>query len=143
MSARQGGVPAASPFGGAGNAQRPAHVEEAGNACLRAGLRRDLQDLVGRDTEDVFDLACDTIGLGGGKVDLVERGHDGEIVLERQVAVGQGLRFDALRRVDEQQGAFARGEAARHLVAEVDVARRVDEIQAGGRPMGGGGRSGP
>src|SRR5213080_4799768 len=38
-------------------------------------------------------------------------------------------RFDALRRIDEQQRAFARGERARHLVREVDVAGRVDEVQ--------------
>ena len=77
----------------------------------------------------MFDLARDAIGLGGGEVDLVQRGDDGEVVFERQVAVRQGLGFDALRRVDQQQRPFARGQAARHLVAEVDVTGRVDEVQ--------------
>ena len=31
--------------------------------------------------------------------------------------------------IDDDQGSFAGGEAARHLVAEVDVARGVDEIE--------------
>ena len=60
---------------------------------------------------------------------MFRRGDDGEVVLEREVAVGEGLRLDALRRVDEEQRALARGQAARHLVAEVDVAGRVDEVQ--------------
>ena len=68
-------------------------------------------------------------GVGRGEVDLVDRGDDGEVVLEREVAVGERLRLDALRRVDEEQRALARGEAARHLVPEVDVAGRVDEVR--------------
>ena len=71
----------------------------------------------------------DAVGLGRREVDLVERGDDREVVLEREVAVGEGLRLDALRRVDEEQRAFAGGEAARHLVPEVDVAGRVDEVE--------------
>ena len=71
----------------------------------------------------------DAVGLGGGQVDLVERGDDREVVLEREVAVGEGLGLDPLRRVDEQERALAGGEAARHLVAEVDVAGRVDQVE--------------
>ena len=44
--------------------------------------------------------------------------------------VGNCLRFDALRSVDNEQRAFARGERARNLVRKIDVARRVDQIQA-------------
>ena len=65
----------------------------------------------------------DPVGVGGGKVDLVHRGDDREVVLEGEVAVGEGLRLDALRGVDEEQRAFAGGQAARDLVPEVDVAR--------------------
>ena len=69
-------------------------------------------DLVGRDAEHALDLLGAALGLGGGQVDLVERGDDREVVLERLVAVGERLRLDALRRVDEQDHALARGEAA-------------------------------
>jgi hypothetical protein len=34
-----------------------------------------------------------------------------------------------LRRVDEQQRAFARGQGSRDLIAEVDVAGRVDQLR--------------
>ena len=106
---------------------RDQRVEQRGNAF--AGLRRDLQDLVGRDAEDVLDLARHPIGLGRGEVDLVQCGDDREVVFERQVTVRQRLGFDALRRVDQQQCSLARSQAARHLVAEVDVTRRVDEVE--------------
>ena len=69
------------------------------------------------------------VGLGRGQVDLVERGDDLEVVLEGQVAVGQGLGLDALGGVDEQDHALAGGQRPRHLVAEVDVAGRVDEVE--------------
>ena len=69
------------------------------------------------------------VGVGGGQVDLVERGDDLEVVLQRQVAVGQRLGLDALRGVDHQHDALARGEAAADLVAEVDVTRRVDQVE--------------
>ena len=102
-------------------------VEQLGHAL--AGLRRDAEDLVRRDAEHALDLARDPVGVGGGEVDLVHRGDDREVVLEGEVAVGEGLRLDPLRRVDEEQRAFARGEAARHLVPEVDVAGRVDQAE--------------
>ena len=71
-------------------------------------------------------------GLGRRQVDLVQHRHDLDALLDRRVAVGDRLRLDALRRVDDQQRAFAGGERARHLVGEVDVARRVDQVEAVG-----------
>ena len=50
-------------------------------------------------------------------------------MFDRLVDVGQRLRFDALRRVDDQQRALARGEAAADLVGEIDVARRVHQVE--------------
>ena len=48
---------------------------------------------------------------------------------EREVDVRERLGLDALGRVDDEDRALAAGEAAADLVAEVDVARRVDEVQ--------------
>ena len=93
-----------------------------------AGLGGDPQDLIGRQPEDPFDLLGVGVGIGRGQVDLVEAGDDLEVVLERQIAVGQGLGLDALAGVDDEDHSLAGGERARHLVAEVDVARRVDEV---------------
>ena len=85
--------------------------------------------LVAREADDILDLLGDALGLGAGQVDLVDDRDDGQVVLERQVDVGQRLRLDALGGVDDQDRALAGGQAARDLVGEVDVAGRVDQVQ--------------
>ena len=67
--------------------------------------------------------------FGGGQVDLVEDGDDLVIVVERLVDVGERLRLHALAGIHHQQGAFARGEAAAHLIGEVHMAGRVHQVQ--------------
>ena len=79
--------------------------------------------------ERVHQLLRDALGLGARQVDLVDDGDELEVRLERQVDVRQRLRLDALRGIDDEQRALARGERARDLVAEVHVAGRVDQVQ--------------
>ena len=67
--------------------------------------------------------------LRARQVDLVDDRDDLEVVLDREVGVGQRLRLDALRGVDQQQRALAGGERPRDLVREVDVSRRVDQVE--------------
>ena len=67
--------------------------------------------------------------VGYGEVYLVEDGDDLEVVLHRQVEVGEGLRLDALARVHDQQRPLAGRYGARDLVGEVDVARGVYQVQ--------------
>ena len=50
-------------------------------------------------------------------------------MLQREVDVRKGLCLHALRRVDDEECALARGKAARDLVVEVDVPRCVDQVQ--------------
>src|SRR5690606_9168129 len=66
---------------------------------------------------------------GGRQVDLVEHRDDLQVVLHGQVQVRQGLRLDALGRIDQQDGSLARGERPADLVGEVDVPWRVDHVQ--------------
>ena len=68
-------------------------------------------------------------GSAEGRSTLLMTGEDVEVVVDGQVAVGQRLRFDALRGVDDEHRPFARGEAARDFVGEVDVAGRVDQVE--------------
>ena len=81
------------------------------------------------EADDLFDLAPRLFGLRARQIDLVDDGDDLEVVLDGEVGVGERLRLDALRGIDEQQRALAGGERPRHLVAEVDVARRVDQVE--------------
>ena len=75
------------------------------------------------EADDLLDLAARLFGLRAGEIDLVDDRNDLEAVLDGEVGVGQRLRLDALRGVDQQQRAFAGGERPRHLVGEIDVAR--------------------
>ncbi len=63
------------------------------------------------------------------QIHLVEHWHHLDPQVERGVAVGHGLRFNALTGIDHQQSAFARRERAAHFIGEVDVAWRVDQIE--------------
>jgi hypothetical protein len=69
------------------------------------------------------------VDVGAREIDLVEDRDHGQVVLEREIDVRHRLRLDALRGVHDQQRAFAGGEASRDLVGEVDVPRRVDQLE--------------
>ena len=81
------------------------------------------------EPDHVFDLLPHPLGLGGGQIDLVQDRHDLVIVVERLVDIGQRLRLDPLAGVDHQQRAFAGGQAAVDLIGEIDMARRVDQVE--------------
>ena len=49
--------------------------------------------------------------------------------MQREVGVGESLRFHALRCIHHQQGALARLQTARNFISEIDVTWCVDEIQ--------------
>ena len=66
---------------------------------------------------------------GGRQVDLVDDRHKLQPGVEREIGVRQRLRFNALRRVDDEHRAFARPQRTGHFIVEVDVPRRVDEVQ--------------
>ena len=93
------------------------------------GLGADPEDLAGVAADDPGEFGGIPVGLGGRQVDLVQHGDDLQVGVQRQVQVGQRLRLDALGGVDEQHGALAGGQAAGDLIAEVDVARGVDEVE--------------
>ena len=76
-------------------------VEQLGDAL--AGLGRDAQDRPRPGCRARARSPRTTrSGSAAGQVDLVHRGDDREVVLEREVAVGQRLGLDALARVDER-----------------------------------------
>ena len=94
-------------------------------ADLRAYLRRILRG----DADYLLDLVLDALRVGGGKVDLVDNGQYLKVVIQREIGVRQCLRLDALRRVHDQHRALAGRERTADLIVEVDVPRRVDEVE--------------
>src|SRR6266436_6430473 len=94
-----------------------------------AVLGRDRERCVAVESQDLRDLRPRAFDVGRGQVDLVDDRHDLEPAVHGEVEIGEGLRLDALARVHDEDGALARGERARHLVGEVDVTGRVDQVE--------------
>ena len=69
------------------------------------------------------------LGLSSRQIDLVDDRDDLQAVLDGEIRVGQRLRFDPLRRVDEQQRPFAGSQRSRDLVGKVHVPGGVDQVQ--------------
>ena len=94
-----------------------------------AQLGRDARCLHAGQADDVLDLLRHGIRVGTGQVDLVQNRHDLQIVVQRQIAVRQRLRLNALAGVDDEDCALAGGQTAADLVLEVHMARGVDEVE--------------
>ena len=95
----------------------------------QAALGADHQRVGGGNGQHVFDLRFHFFGLRGGQIDFVDHRDDGEVVLRGEERIGDGLRFDALAGVDDEQGAFAGRKGARDFVGKIHVAGRVDEVE--------------
>ena len=102
-------------------------------------LGADLEAVRPVEPEHLLDLGDDPIGVGRGKVDLVDDRDDHEVLLEGEVGVRQGLGLDALGRIDDEKRPLAGRQAPGDLVVEIDVPRGVDEVEnialARGRPV--------
>ena len=100
--------------------QNPVNVD----ACFGA----DLHHICCVQADQDFDLLRDVVRLRGGQVDLIDDSNQVEVLLQRHVKVGEGLRFNPLSRVHHQQRALARLKRAADLVGEVHMAGRVDQV---------------
>ncbi len=103
-------------------------LEDLGDT--RPFLRGGEDDLLTRDREDALQLLHDDLGLGRRKIDLVDDRDDRETFAQGEVDVGQRLRLDALRSVDDEDGALAGLQAPADLVCEVHVPGSVDQVEA-------------
>ena len=97
----------------------------------------DIQPRLGRDCHGIGAVQPDTflyfgsdaVGVGAGQIDLVQYRHDLMVMIQREIDVGQGLRFHALCGVHHQQRAVAGREGAGNLIVEVHMAGGINEIQ--------------
>ncbi len=95
-----------------------------------AVLGRGEEHLLARDRQDVLELVDDRVRVGRREIDLVEDRDQREALAHREMDVGEGLGLDPLGGIDDEDRALAGLEAVAHLVGEVDVAGRVDEVEA-------------
>ena len=90
---------------------------------------RDIENLVVSKSEGLLNLAGDPFRFGLWEIYLVQDWNQFKVIFHGQQCVGDGLSFDALTGVNHQQRTFAGCQCTGHLIAEVNVARRVDEVE--------------
>src|SRR5580658_5092988 len=88
--------------------------------------------------QHVFNLFFDEIRLRGWQIDLVDDGHNRQVISCSEKGVGDGLRFNALTCINDQQRSFASRKRARNFVGEIYVSGRVDQIELVGVSVFGG-----
>ena len=109
--------------------RQPRHQRFQHPLDVEPGLGRDQHRVRGVEADHILDLLLDPVGLGGRQVDLVQDRHDLVPGGDRLVDIGEGLRLDPLAGVDHQQRALARGQRAADLIGEIDMARRVHQVE--------------
>ena len=80
-------------------------------------------------TDDILHLFGGGIRVSAGQVNLIQDGHNFQVVVNGQVAVGQRLGFHALAGIHHQDGTLTGSQAAADFVLKVNVARRVDQVE--------------
>ena len=70
-------------------------------------------------------------GSAAGQVDLIDDRQDLQTVIHRQIAVGKGLRLDALRGIDDEDRALTGGKRPADFIVEVHVTGGIDQIERG------------
>src|SRR5699024_4567896 len=98
------------------------------------------------DTHHFLEFVGSPFRIGVGQVNLVDYLQYFQVVVHSKVGVLDGLCCDSLAGIDDEQYALAGPQGTGHLVVEVHVAGRVDEVEHvlltvfGGVEKAGGGR---
>jgi hypothetical protein len=88
--------------------------------------------------DHVLDLPLHPVRLRVRQVDLVQDQEDFQVLFQRHVDVRQRLGLHPLRGVHDQDRSLAGAQAAGDLIGEIDVARRIDQVEDVFLPVPGG-----
>ena len=97
--------------------------------ALNPRQSRTRQHVVGIDRQRMLHLGGHFIDASVLEIDFVDDRHDLMVVGDRLVDIGEGLGLDPLGGVDDEKRALAGGKRARDLIGEIDMARRVDQVE--------------
>src|SRR6478672_6602605 len=92
---------------------------------LRAGVDRFLRG----NGEDFLQLPVNRRNVRVWQIDLVDYRDDRQTLLVREVHVRDRLRFHTLRRIDDEERAFARRERTRNFVGKIHVTGRIEQVE--------------
>ena len=69
--------------------------------------------------EHVFNLFFHKLDLCGREIDFVDYRENGEVVTRGEKRIGDRLRFNALRGIDDEERAFAGGQGAGNFIGKI------------------------
>ena len=94
-----------------------------------AAFSRTLHRTNGINADDVFNFLLHALGFCGRQVNFVQNRHNFHTQINRGIAVRHGLRFHALRCVNDQKRAFAGRQRTGDFVRKVDVSRSINQVE--------------
>ena len=92
-------------------------------------LRARFDRFLGRDCEDFLQLSMDGRHIGVWQIDFIDDRNNRQPLFVCQMNVRHCLGLNPLRRVNNQQRAFARRETARNLVGKINMSRGVKQVK--------------
>ena len=81
------------------------------------------------NADDILNLMYDTVRLCTRQIDFIDDRHDIQIVVQRQINIGQCLCLNALCRIHDENRTVAGRKAAGHLVIEVYMSWCIDQVE--------------
>ena len=93
------------------------------------GLSADQDGIGCVQSHRTFDHFLGASNVGTRQVNLVDDRNDLEPIVDRQIRIRQGLSFDSLRSVHNQERAFTGSQGARNFVRKIHVPGRINQIE--------------
>ena len=107
---------------------------QPGDNCFQYGfdagafLGGNQQGLVRVQAEIFGDLHFYPFDVRRGQIDFIDDRNDLQIVFHGQVEIGQGLGFDPLAGINQQQGSLAGSQGTRYFIGKIHMPGCVDEV---------------
>ncbi len=73
-------------------------------------------------------MSC-PLNICARQINLIDDGNNGQIIGHGQVNIGDGLSLHSLCGINQQERALTGREAPRHFIREIDVPRRINQMQ--------------
>ena len=96
---------------------------------IQTSFGRDADNFILRDAQKDIEVFFYLVHHGRLQVDLIDDGNDDQVGFEREVKIGEGLGFNALGGIHDQESAFASIESTADLVVEIDMPGSIDEVK--------------
>ena len=88
-----------------------------------------------RNSDNAFNLLTNPFRIGCWQVNLIDNWNDFQIMFNCQIGICQGLSFNALRSIDNQNCPLTGCQTSGHFIVKVHVSRRINQVKHIGFPV--------